>query len=157
MTEEITSTLANLPDLRIVARTSASQFKAQNRDIQNIGQQLHATHFIEGSVRKAGDRVRITAQLIKADDGSHIWAENYDGEWTDVFAIQEEIGRAIAVALRMPLGLKPGENLVANRKIDPESYQQYLRAKALNQAGGRAAYIEATALLEQVVARNPDY
>src|SRR5205085_11237445 len=77
MTEEITSALAKVPDLRVVARTSAFEFKGKNRDIQSIGQQLHATHFIEGSVRKAGNRVRITAQLIKADDGTHIWAEDY--------------------------------------------------------------------------------
>ena len=75
MTEEITSALAKVPDLRVVARTSAYQFRGQNRDIRSIGQQLHATHFIEGSVRKAGDRVRITVQLIKAGDGTHSWAE----------------------------------------------------------------------------------
>ena len=136
MTEEITSALAKVPDLRVVARTSAFQFKAQNRDIQSIGQQLHATHFIEGSVRKAGDRVRITAQLIKADDGTHIWAENYDRELTDIFAIQEDIARAITTSLRMPLGLKPGENLVNNRSIDTDSYQDYLRARALVRVRG---------------------
>jgi adenylate cyclase len=155
MTEEITSALARVPDLRVVARTSAYQFRDQNRDIQSIGQQLRATHFIEGSVRKAGDRVRITAQLIKADNGTHLWAENYERQLTDLFAIQEEIARAIATSLRMPLGVRPGEDLVSNRKIDPESYQQFLRAKALNEAPGR--FNEATPLLEQVVARNPDY
>ena len=88
MTEEITSALAKVPSPARVARTSAFEFKGQNKDMQAIGQALHATHLIEGSVRKAGDRVRITAQLIKADDGTHIWAENYDRELTDVFAIQ---------------------------------------------------------------------
>lgn len=78
ITEEITSALAKIPDLRVVARTSAFQFKAQNRDIQSIGQQLHASHFIEGSVRKAGNRVRITAQLIEVNNGVHIWAESFD-------------------------------------------------------------------------------
>jgi len=97
MTEEITSALAKVPDLRVVARTSAYQFKAQNRDIQSIGQQLHASHFIEGSVRKAGDRVRITVQLIKADDGTHIWSEDYDRQLTDIFATQEDIADAIKV------------------------------------------------------------
>jgi len=92
VTEEITSALARIPDLRVVARTSAYQFRSQNRDIQTIGQQLNATHFIEGSVRKAGERVRITAQLIKADDGVHIWTETYDRQLTDIFAIQEESG-----------------------------------------------------------------
>src|SRR5262249_48922446 len=95
ITEEITTALAKVPDLRVVARTSAYQFRAQNRDIQSIGQQLHATHFIEGSVRKAGDRVRVAVQLIKADDGTHVWAEDYDRQLTDIFAIQEDIARAI--------------------------------------------------------------
>src|SRR4029077_10431820 len=115
ITEEITAALAKVPDLRVVARTSAFQFKAQNRDIQSIGRQLHASHFIEGSVRKVGNRVRITAQLIAADSGVHMWAENYDRELIDVFAIQEEIATAIAGALRVPLGLKQGERLVSNR------------------------------------------
>ena len=141
----------------MVARTSAFEFKGQNRDIQSIGQQLHATHLIEGSVRKAGNRVRITAQLIKADDGTHIWAEDYDRELTDVFAIQEDIARAITASLRMPLGLKPGENLVNNRSIDPESYQQYLRARALVTALGMQNLTDASRMLEQVVARNPNY
>jgi TolB-like protein len=160
MTEEITAALAKVPDLRVVARTSAFQFKAQNRDIQSIGQQLHATHFTEGSVRKQGDRVRITAQLIKADDGTHIWAEDYDRQLTEIFAIQEDIARAITTSLRMPLGLKPGGNLVNNRSIDPEAHQQYLRARALVQgrlSGGLKALKDAIGLLEQVVDRNPDF
>ena len=119
MTEEITAALAKVPDLRVVARTSAFEFKGKNVNIKTMGQELGATHLIEGSVRKAGNRLRITAQLIKADDGTHIWAEDYDRELTDVFAIQEDIARAITASLRMPLGLKPGENLVNNRSIDP--------------------------------------
>jgi TolB-like protein len=157
MTEEITAALAKVPDLRVVARTSAFQFKAQNRDVQSIGQQLHATHFIEGSVRKAGERVRITAQLIKADDGSHIWAESYDRDLKDVFAVQEDIARAIATSLRTPLGLQQGKALISNRNIDPESYQQYLRAKALVRARGLKPLTDAAHLLEQVVTRNPNY
>ena len=156
MTEEITAALAKIPDLRVVARTSAFQFKSTNRDIQQIGQQLHATHFIEGSVRKAGNRVRITAQLIKSDDGTHIWAENYDREITDVFAIQEDIARAITASLNMSLGLKPGTNLISNRSIDPGSYEAFLRGK-VELRKGRAAYAEQIAILEPLVQRNPDY
>jgi len=102
MTEEITAALAKVVDLRVVARTSAFQFKDANKDMRIVGQALGATHLIEGSVRKAGNRVRITAQLIKTDDGTHIWSENYDRELTDVFAIQEDIAQAIAGALRVP-------------------------------------------------------
>ncbi len=157
MTEEITAALAKVPDLKVVARTSAFQFKTQNRDIQSIGQQLHATHFIEGSVRKAGDRVRITAQLIKADDGTHVWTENYDRELKDVFAIQEDIAQAIAASLRVPLGLQQGQSLVSNRNIDPETHQQYLRAKALVRARGPKSLTDAASLLEQAIKRDPNY
>ena len=157
ITEEITSALAKVPDLRVVARTSAFEFKGQNRNIKTMGKELGATHLIEGSVRKAGDRVRITVQLIKADDGTHVWSEDYDRQLTDIFATQEDIARAITTSLRMPLGLKPGENLVNNRNIDPESYQQFLRAHALIQGRGLKPITDATALLERLVARHPDF
>src|SRR5258705_6383700 len=146
MTEEITSALAKVQNLRVVARTSAFEFKGKNVNIKTMGDELGATHLIEGSVRKAGTRVRITVQLIKADDGTHVWSEDYDRDLTDIFSVQEDIARAITTSLRMPLGLKPGENLVNNRSIDSESYQQYLRASALILSrGGRARTAEATA------------
>jgi adenylate cyclase len=130
MTEEITSALAKVPDLHVVGRTSAFQFKGQNRDLRAIGQALSVTHLIEGSVRKAGDRLRITAQLIAVADGTHFWAENYDRQLTDVFAIQADVATAIAGALRTPLRLKPGERLLSDQTIDPESFEQYLRRRA---------------------------
>lgn len=157
MTEELITALAKIPDLRVVARESAFQYKGTKNDSRAVGQALGATYLIEGSVRKAGNRVRITAQLVKASDGVNVWVNSYDREMNDVFVIQEDIATAIAGALRMPLGLKPGENLVNNRDIDAESYQQYLRAKTLVGARGQARLVEASALLEQVVARNPNY
>src|SRR2546430_2309376 len=96
MTEEITTALAKTPDLRVVARESAFQFKGEKKDLRAVGQALGATHLLEGSVRKEGNRVRIAAQLVKADDGVNVWANSYDREMTDVFAIQEDIARAIA-------------------------------------------------------------
>ena len=160
MTEEITSALTKIPDLRVVGRTSAFEFKNQNRNMREIGQALSATHLLEGSVRREGDRVRITAQLVEAERGVNVWTQSYDRQLASVFATQEDIATAIAGALRMPLGLRPGEQLVSNRNIDPESYQQYLRAKALYQGrlgGGLQVLNEAIGLLEQVVARNPEY
>ena len=124
ITEEITAALAKVQGLTVLGRTSAFQFKGQNQDLRNIGQTLGASHLIEGSVRKAGDRVRITAQLIRADNGSHLWTENYDRNLTDIFAVQEEIAQAIAASLQVPLGLKQGEHLVPNRTNDLDSYQQ---------------------------------
>ena len=165
ITEEITAALARVPDLRVVGRTSAFQFKGQNLDLRAIGQSLSATHLIEGSVRKVGDRVRITVQLILANDGTHVWLENYDRQLTDVFAIQEDIARTVTASLNIALGLRPGENLVNNRGIDTESYEKYLRATALIRArGGTSApapdvrnMTDAALLLEDVLTRNPGY
>src|SRR5262245_58216664 len=161
MTEEITSALAKVQNLRVVGRTSAFQFKGENKDLRAIGQALSATHLIEGSVRKDGNEVRITAQLIKADDGTHLWTESYNRELKGVFAMQEEIATAIASALRVPLGLREGQSLVANRTADTESYQDYLRARALVRGRGPlepgGPLTEAAKLLEQVVARDPSY
>src|SRR5205807_5967666 len=115
MTEEITTALAKIPDLRVMARESAFQFKGEKKDARSVGQALGATHLLEGSVRREGDRVRISAQLVQASNGVSVWSENYDRQLTGVFAIQEDIATAIAGALRMPLGLKQGEQLISNR------------------------------------------
>jgi TolB-like protein len=165
MTDEISGALSKIADLRVVGRTSAFQFKGASKDLRAIGQSLGATHLIEGSVRKAGNRVRISAELVQADSGIQVWSDNYDRDLTDVFAIQEDIAKAIAMSLRMPLGLKPGENLVNNRTKDDSSHEEYLRAKALVRtrtpgnggAQGLAELTEAARRLEVVVAREPDY
>jgi TolB-like protein len=170
ITEEINAALTKVPDLDVVARTSAFEFKGQNRNVRAVGEALGATHLIEGSVRKAGNRVRITAQLVRADNGLNLWSENYDRELTDIFSIQEQIAQAIAVALRVPLGLQPGDSLVRSRTKDEASYEDYLRARALMRARGGDALVgvadgtrglarltEATKLLESVVARDPDF
>ena len=156
MTQEIITALAAIPDLRVVARGSASQFKGDGKDMRAIGQALGASHLIEGSVRKDGTRVRITAQLVSAQDGVNVWVNSYDRELTDVFAIQEDIATAIAGALRIPLGLSPGEHLIANRAIDAASYEQFLRGKA-EMLRGRGAFAKQIATLEPVVTLNPNY
>ena len=154
MTDEISGALAKVRDLRVIARTSAFEFKGQNRNVRAIGESLGANHLIEGSVRQAGNRVRITAQLVRVGDGVQLWSENYDRELTDIFAVQEDIARAIAGALRVPLGLGESERLLSTSTGNLDSYQQYLRARALF----RARNIEQTiAVLEPVVARDPTY
>ncbi|MEA2824428.1 MAG: hypothetical protein QOF03_910 [Alphaproteobacteria bacterium] len=154
MTDEISGALAKIPDLRVVGRSSAFQFKGENKDLRAIGQALGATHLIEGSVRKAGARVRISAQLVQAGNGLQVWSENYDRELTDVFAIQEDIAKAIAMSLRMPLGLKPGETLISSRIADPEIYEQYLRGRALLRSRSFPATLDT---LEALVARAPGF
>ena len=158
MTEEITAALAMVPDLRVVARTSAFQFKGEKNDLRAVGQALNASHLIEGSVRKDGNRVRITAQLIEVGKGTHLWSESYDRRLSDIFATQEEIARTVVGSLMAPLGLAPGERLVSNRAIDPESYEQYLRARTIYRRGNSTDRLAgAIAMLEQVVARDPGY
>jgi len=158
MTEEITSALAKISNLLVVGRTSAFAFKGKNEDLSAIGLALHATYLMEGSVRKAGDRVRISAQLINAATGNQVWSESYDRNLPDIFAVQEDVAKAIAAALRVPLGLNQGEALVSNRDIDPASYEDYLRAAALVRKRDAGTRLNAPiALLEGVVARQPNY
>jgi TolB-like protein len=158
MTEEITSALAKIPSLPVVGRTSAFAFKGKNEDLGAIGQALHATYVLEGSVRKDGNEVRITAQLIKAATGDHVWTDSYDRNLKGIFAVQEDVAKAIAAALQVPLGLKQGESLVSYRNIDPASHQDYLRAVALFRARSLGTALTAPiALLKQVVARQPNY
>lgn len=158
MTDEISGALAKIPDLRVVGRSSAFEFKGKNVNIKTMGEELGATHLIEGSVRKVGARLRISAQLIQAGNGLQIWSENYDRDLTDVFAVQEDIARAIAVSLRMPLGLKPGERLISSRIADPEIYAQYLGARARLRARGAVTTGPGPReILEGVVARAPGF
>jgi len=158
MTEEITSALAKVSGLAVVARTSAFQFKGVNKDVRTIGQTLGANYVIEGSVRKDGNEVRITAQLIKADTGDHVWTDSYDRNLTAIFAVQEDVARAIAAALQVPLGLSQGETLVSNRDVDPQSYQDYLRAKALVRSRNVSVSLDPSIkLLEGVLVRQPNY
>ena len=163
ITEEINTALARVAGLSVVARTSAFALKNQGKDARTMGQVLRATHLIEGSVRKAGQRVRITTQLVRANDGIQVWSQSYERDLIDIFSLQEEIARDITSALRVPLELGPGESLINNRRIDPNSYEDYLRGKALWTARGVPAGMqdrnitEAASLLEVVVAKNPVY
>ena len=103
LAEEIINALVKVPGLKVIARTSAFAFKGQNTDIRKIAETLGVTNILEGSVRRSGNRIRVTAQLITAADGSHLWSERYDREMADVFAVQDEISAAIAGALRVKL------------------------------------------------------
>ena len=124
ISEELLNVLAQFPGLQVAARTSAFQFKGQNRDIAGIAKQLHVNHVLEGSVRKAGNRLRITAQLIDADSGFQLWSETYDRELDDIFAIQDEISAAIGDALMIELKLGIGESGTALPSIPAASTVQ---------------------------------
>jgi TolB-like protein len=154
MTEEIMTALAKVPSLRVVGRESAFQFKGKSQDNRAVGKALGAAYLIEGSVRKFEDRVRITAQLVQSENGVSLWTETYDRELKDIFAVQEDVARAIATALRAPLGVSNGEILVSNRTDDLNAYLDYLQARALMR-GRTGDY--GVGLLESIVRRNPNY
>ena len=101
--EELLNLLAKVPGLKVIARTSSFAFKGKNEDIRMISQKLGVAHILEGSVRKAGNRIRITAQLIKASDGSHLWSETYDREMVDIFKVQDDIAKAVVRELKLKL------------------------------------------------------
>jgi eukaryotic-like serine/threonine-protein kinase len=126
LAEEIIHLLAQIPNLKVIARTSAFAFRGRNEDIRRIAQALDVTHVLEGSVRRAGDRIRVTAQLIAASDGAHVWSERYDGDLRDIFAMQDEISAAISRALRVKLS---GEAQAPRYQPKLPAYEAYLQAK----------------------------
>ena len=124
--EEILHLLVKSPELKVAGRTSSFQFKDKTEDLRIIGESLGVAHILEGSIRKSGDELRITAQLIRSSDGFHIWSETYDGDLKDIFTVQENIAGAIASALETSLGISAGSQAKA-RTDNPEAYEHYLR------------------------------
>jgi serine/threonine protein kinase len=127
MAEEVLNALASVPGLTVAARSSAFSFKGRNVDARTIGEQLNVANVLEGTVRKSGSRLRITAQLVSTNDGYQLWNEVFDRELTEVFAIQEEIAQAIVRALSAQLGVGPGHALVEPGTSNLEAYNAYLR------------------------------
>jgi serine/threonine-protein kinase len=127
LAEEIINVLAHIPGLKVTARTSAFSFRGKEQDIRRIAETLRVRTILEGSVRRAGNRIRVTAQLVDASDGYHLWSERYDRELSDVFAIQDEIARAIATALEVKLSAGPA----TQRRHTPSipAYEAFLKAR----------------------------
>ena len=128
ITEEILNALASVQDLKVAGRTSSFAFKGQNDDLRRIGDSLDVAHILEGSVRKSGDTVRITAQLIKVDDGYHMWSETYDRQLDNVFAIQDDIANSILRELKVHL-LDERAEVVEAARTSPEVLELYFRAR----------------------------
>jgi TolB-like protein/predicted Ser/Thr protein kinase len=120
LAEEILNLLAKIPGLTVIARTSSFAFRGKEQDITKIAEALRVRTILEGSVRRAGNRIRVTAQLIKAENGAHLWSERYDREMTDVFAIQDEIGQAIAEALKLHLAPRANNGEYRSLAVLPE-------------------------------------
>ncbi|WP_420434194.1 tetratricopeptide repeat protein [Hyphobacterium sp.] len=156
ISEEILNVLVRIPDLQVAGRTSSFAFRGQDQDLREIGSALNVSHVLEGSVRRSGTRLRITAQLIRSTDGFHLWSETYDREIADIFDIQDEIAAAVASEMAISLGLE-SERADATRTDDIEAYELYLRARPLYLDRTADSISRAAALLTAVVARDPEF
>ncbi len=157
LTEELITSLSQVRGLRVAARTSSFQFKGRNADVREIGRKLDVGAVLEGSVRRSGDRLRVSAQLINAKDGYQLWSESYDRDLADVFAVQEDVARSIVAALRVRLAPARDSALAVRPTNDLEAYDLYLKGRfAWNQRTGPALQ-EAVRYLEQAVARDSTF
>jgi eukaryotic-like serine/threonine-protein kinase len=154
LAEEIINALTHVPGLKVIARTSAFAFKGRNEDVRRIAEALGVAHVLEGSVRKSGNRVRITAQLITASDGSHLWSERYDREMADIFEIQDDISQAIASALRVTLAVKPTQGRHAPKL---PAYEQVLKGRHHMLRHKPESFPRANACFEQAMTLDPQY
>jgi adenylate cyclase len=157
ISEDIITDLSKVSMLWVAARNTAFTFKGKHVDVPQVARQLNVTHVLEGSVRKAGNRVRITAQLIEGATGGHVWAERYDRDLADIFAVQDEISEAIVTALKVTL-FPAEKKAIAERGTDNvEAYDKYLRARALVYQLGPTELTRAVAIYREAVALDPDF
>jgi len=154
ITEEILDALAQLPHLKVAARTSAFAFKGKAEDLRKVGEALDVATVLEGSVQKSGDAVRITAQLIDTRSGYHLWSEKYDRKLTSIFAVEDEIAKAITERLQVQLAGENAQSLVAQKAVDPRAHDFYLRGLTLLAA---RAVAEAVDAFQRAVTIDPDY
>jgi len=157
LAEELINALVQLPGLRVAARTSAFTFKGAQHSISDIGRQLHVSTILEGSVRKVGTRLRVTAQLINTADGYHLWSERYDREMEDIFVLQDEITHAIVDKLRIKLGARPRESLVKRQTANVEAYNLYLKGRYHLNQRTEPSLVKAIECFEQAVSEDPGY
>ena len=158
LSEELLNLLARIEGLKVTGRTSSFYFKGRNEDLRAIGRQLGVAHILEGSVRRAGTRVRVTAQLINADDGFHLWSETYDRELSDVLALQDEIGRKVADALEVELLGSAAQDARPDRSnVDAEAYRLYLVARSRLRERGLDNLRSALKLFQEARQRDPTF
>jgi len=161
LTEEILNSLARTPDLLVAARTSSFGYKGSSESVPTIASELGVDHVLEGSVRKGGDRLRITAQLIRADDGFHLWSETYDRTPDDIIAIQEEIAIKIATALETAMDPEALAEMMSAGTRSVPAYEAYLLGNGAIQAGGESGdvylWLDARDAYENAVVLDPDF
>lgn len=153
ISEELLNLLAKIPELRVISRSSAFSFKGKDISIPTVAAELNVAHVLEGSVRKNGNQVRITAQLIEARSDTHLWSETYDRELEDIFAIQDEVAAAVVEQLKVSL---LGESPTV-AETDPEAYSLYLQARYLSQQLNAQSLEQSIALYKQALDIDPDY
>ena len=154
--EELLNLLAQAPDLKVIARTSSFAFKDQNIEVAEIAKKLNVAHVLEGSVRTSGDKLRITAQLVRTADSTHLWSERYDRPMDDIFAVQDEIANAIVQALQ--IRLKGGTlNRRAGGTQNLEAYQLYLQAVSATNQKTKASLDAAEDYANQAIKLDPNY
>ncbi len=155
MAEEIIGVLVKLEGLKVISRTSAFFFKGKDVNLRTIGKELNVEHVLEGSVRKAGKKIRITAQLIKVSDDTHLWSENYDRELEDVFTIQDEISQAVVKNLKVRLLDIKNRPLVKDYTKNTEAYELFLKGKYF--FSNTVDYEKAVEYMEKAIKVDPDY
>jgi TolB-like protein/Tfp pilus assembly protein PilF len=155
LSEELIDLLTKIPGLRVPARTSSFYFKGRQSTIADIARALGVAHVLEGSVRKSGNTLRITAQLIRADSGYHVWSRTYDRPLDDVFKVQDDIAGAVVGALKV--SLLGAEAPRATPTANTEAYTQYLQAKSIYQRGTQADFDSAAAYLQKTLQLDPDF
>lgn len=157
VSEDIITDLSKVSALSVVARNSAFAFRGQNVDVRQIARKLGVSYILEGSVRKAGNRVRITAQLVDGGSGSHLWAERYDRELTDIFALQDEISHAIVAALKLKLLPEEKEAIGARSTSNLDAYEIYLMARQLSMSGQERHRETTIRLCRRAIELDPNY
>lgn len=158
ITEEIINVLTQIPTLKVAGRTSCFSFKNKNKDLRHIGSLLNVNHILEGSVRKSGNKLRITAQLISVQNGFHLWSGNFDRELNDVFAIQDEISLAILAEVKIKLFGDEKETLLKRDTNNAEAYQLYLKGLFYyNKLSGKEAFNKAITYFEQALVLESNY
>jgi TolB-like protein/Tfp pilus assembly protein PilF len=157
MTEALIADLARIGALRVISRTSAMRFKGVRRPLPEIARELGVDAIVEGSVLRAGDRVRITAQLIDAATDRHLWAGRYERDLSDVLAIQSEVAQAVAREIQVQLTQQERAHLDARRRVDPEAHEAYLKGRFLWNQRSRPALEAALLLFNRAIERDPTY
>lgn len=153
VTEELISLLSKVPGLRVTSRSSAFSFKGHRINVPDVAEQLNVSHILEGSVRKSGNRVRITTQLIEAGSDTHLWSESYDRTLDDIFAVQEEIAKTVVQQLKLTLMVESP----AMRKTAPEAYTAFLRARHLGTRFTTEAFEQSNMLYHEALEIDPGY